>query len=274
MRKHRLQRLKQIAQILILVTGYWLLVTSIEAAIWERIPVFPQAERIKEEETLVNNIPAQISIYSTVVPPEEVIEFYKTKLTNFGWSLVKETNQQGINLIVFSKKDKFVNITVQDILGKNFITTTQGKAPEELPEEASSCPDCQKGLKTFEGQGIGVLEEDTPGQDLEFVPRYPGSIRANVTERKNGKKVTLSYYSQDSVEDVINFYRQNMGYYHWVLENELDLTNLPESLSTQLPISFNGRSLTFKSSFASCIINIFEEPQAKGTIIGIVYNEK
>lgn len=245
----------------VFILCFLVLISFADAAIWENIPAFPQAVKIKQEETLINNNTVQITVYSTTEPIEKAVEFYKSRLTNFGWTLTSQTNQQGINLAVFSKGDGLINILLQNMLGKNFITITQSMV----------CSECE-GKR--EEKAEGVPTSDTPGRDLQFVPRYPKAIRVSETERENGKKVAINYYTKDSVERALDFYRKNMGNYYWKLENEIDFQNLPEKLSEQLNPNIKGKSLVFKNSSSSCIISIIEEPQYKGTIIGVNYNEK
>ncbi|MCK9603360.1 MAG: hypothetical protein M0R66_03280 [Candidatus Omnitrophica bacterium] len=265
------------------------------AAIWEDIPALPQAQRIKQEEIMVNNSPAQTTIYSTLATPQEIVEFYKTKLINFGWKLEGQTSQQGIEVLMFSKGDKLLNIMVQNILGKNFITLAQSIKPEGLVKQGSPCPECEKleaeikkkleTSKEFDIKEMKISEgsmpktdilpkDDAPGKDLQFIPRYPGAVRVNNVERNNGKKTTLAYYTQASVGDVLDFYRQNMSNNYWNLEKEIDFQNLPEALTKEINIDIKGKSLVFKSQVASCIITVTEEPQNKATIIGVNYNEK
>ena len=93
-------------------------------------------------------------------------------------------------------------------------------------------------------------------------------------ERESGKKISLAYYSQDSVEAITDYYLLNMGNYYWKLENEVDFQNLPEKLAKTLNTDIKGKSLVFKSPSASCIISVTEDPQNKGTVIGVNYNEK
>lgn len=267
-----------------------------KAAVWENVPALPQAQKVKQEETLINNNPVQTTIYTTATESKEIAEFYKTKLTNFGWKLETETAQQGVNLMAFSKQNKILNIMVQNIIGKNFISIAQSIAPKEVPKE-TPCPECQKTkkdlieklkLKLSKGEEIKeddlpkdlfpkepiLPDEDSPGRDLQFIPRYPGAIRTNSVEKEGGKKVSLTYFAKDSVEKVVNFYRQNMGNYYWKLDKEVDFQNLPEALSEKINVDIIGQSLVFKSPSASCIISITEEPQTKSTIIGVNYNEK
>jgi len=271
-----------------------------DAAIWENIPAFPQAQKVKQEEALLDNNPIQSTIYSTLSSPEEIIEFYKTKLANFGWKLKSEKDEQGIKLLNFYKEDKIVSLIVQNMIGKTFITITQSMAQQELPKSKAPCPECEKqkeeliekwklpeGTKLedvnieqikkealLQVQNNTVIQEDAPGNDLKFVPRYPGAVRASSFERENGKKVNLSYYSQSSIENVANFYRQNMGNYYWKLEDTIDFQNLPQGISDKVSVNMNGQTLVFKSPTASCIISITEEAQTKGTVIGVTYNER
>ncbi|MDD5166993.1 MAG: hypothetical protein PHQ57_06375 [Candidatus Omnitrophica bacterium] len=270
-------------------------ISTAGATIWEDIPALPQAQRIKQEEIMVNNSPAQTTIYSTLATPQEIVEFYKTKLINFGWKLEGQTSQQGIEVLMLSKGDKLLNIMLQNILGKNFITLAQSIKPEGLVKQKSSCPECEKleaeikkkletskefdikEMKIPEGSmpKIDILpKEDAPGKDLQFIPRYPGAVRVNNVERNNGKKTTLAYYTKASVGDVLDFYRQNMSNNYWNLEKEIDFQNLPEALTKGINIDIKGKSLVFKSQVASCIITVTEEPQNKTTIIGVNYNEK
>lgn len=287
-------------QILLLLCFFFFAEFS-EAAVWENIPALPQAQKLKQEEALVNNSPAQTSIYTTLATSKEIIEFYKAKLANFGWKLGSEINQQGVNLTVFSKADKILTIMVRNMLEKNFITVTQSIMPQRDSKETQACSECEKRKEELkkklgvskdsfnkeinipedviasEGgpKEMSLPKEDTPGRDLQFVPRYPQAVRVNDMEREKGRKVSLAYYTKDSVENVINFYRQNMGNYYWQLENEIDLQNLPQGLSEKIKVAITGKSLVFKSPTASCIISITEDPQNdQGTIIGVNYNEK
>jgi hypothetical protein len=260
-----------------------------EAAIWEDIPALPGSQRVRHEEVVVNNNPVQTTIYSTTLSPEEIVKFYKTKLSSFGWGLKSEVTQQGMTLLVFSKGDKLLNMTIQNILGGNYITIMQSRMSQE---PLKPCPECEKkleeikkdlklsnesGEKKIEIPTDAISKEqetDTPGRDLQFVPRYPGAVRVNDIEKENGKKVNITYYAKDPVENIINFYRQNMGNYYWKLENEVDFQNLPEGVSEKINVNIQGQSLVFKSPSASCIISITEEPKSKATIIGVNYNEK
>ena len=280
-----------------------LFIQPIQAAVWENLPVFPGAQRFKQEEIDVNGLPAQTAIYTTTSSDQEVADFYQTKMVNFGWKQESQTSQQGIVAMAFSKKDKVATLMYQQIMGRNFITLTQSSMRGESASGAgaagnSNCPDCAQSAEDF-GKKLGIssgqevnkrtelpsagtgsketdasLLEDTPGIDIKTVPRYPGAVRVNSFERGNGKKINIAYLTQASVSDVLAFYANNMETYNWTLDNTVDLQDMPKGLAEQVNVNFKGKSLVFKNDSASCIINVFKEPQGMGTIIGINYNEK
>lgn len=249
---------------------------------WENIPVFPRAEIVRQEEALANNTPVQISIYSTSVQPEEVAEFYKTRLANFGWKLEIDTAQQGVAIMNFMKGEKFLSIIQQSINGKNIISVSQRGVPK-APSEEPPCADCQQQppdpgsaaapVQYTPGQ-ISYPKADLPGGDLQFVPRYPGAVRINSLERGSSMKTSLAYYTSDPVDRVVDFYRQNMGTYNWNLEQSVDLKDLPGGIPPEIDQGFTGKTLVFKSSLGSCIISIFHKPKNNVTVIGVNYDAK
>lgn len=267
MNNHRLNL--QITQVVLIFC--FLFFTSLsEAAFWENILAFPQAKRIKQEEVTFNNNPIQVTVYSSTASLEEITEFYKTRLITFGWSFTSEIERQGEKTLIFSKGLNFANITIQPAQENGLLIITQGTLRGGSKGEAF-CPECEKKqAKDFDE----ILSSDSPGRDLQFVPRYPEAVRVSNIERENGKKVSLAYFSKDSVEQVADFYQQNMGNYYWKLENEIDFQDLPEEVSEKMNVEIRGKTLVFKSATASCIISIIEERQIKGTIIGVNYNEK
>jgi hypothetical protein len=280
--------------VFIFVFGIWCLLSAAEAAVWENIPVFPNAQKVKQENVIIDNKPVYDAIYTTNAPIGEVLEFYKSKMANFGWSMNTESIQADMGIAVFGKGGAATNVTVQSIMGKNFITVVQTQAPElsdnkpcaecdqkmgdELMKQLESVPegvDPAERLHVEPEPGAGKIPtEDTPGKDLQTVPRYPGATRMNSAERNNGKKAALTYFSTDTVEKIESFYRQNMSTYNWALEKEVNFQDAPREIYDKMGISLTGESLVFKNRFASCIISIFKEPQGKGTIIGVNYDEK
>ena len=258
-------------------TALFLLTFSLaDAAIWENIPALPQVKKLQQEEFLINNSPARSAIYLTEVSVEAIVEFYKTKLINFGWKLESEVKNEKARVLLFSKREDYASIMINDFQGKNCITIAQSKIPKEKdnPEEESSCPECKDELKKSFG---GMHPSDAPGRDLPLIPRYPEAIRVSSLERENGRKAYLSYYTRSSLEDVLSFYRQNMGNESWELEKEIDFQDLPSELSeVQKLANLKGKSLIFKGPRGECIVSVFEHPQEgeSSRIIGIKYSAK
>lgn len=279
--KRRIDRLFGVTPKVMLIfsifTAVFLLTFSLaDAAIWENVPALPQAKKLKQEESLINNSPVQSAIYLTEVPAEEIVEFYKTKLINFGWKLESEVENEKTRALLFSKREDYANIMISDFQGKNYITIAQSKIPKESdnPEGESVCLECKDELKK---SFTWMHPSDIPGRDLPIIPRYPEAIRVSSVERENGRKADLSYYTRGSLEDVLSFYRQNMSNESWELEKEMDFQKLSPGLSDALKlVDLKGKSLIFKGSSGKCIISVLENPQEgeDSRIIGIKYNAK
>lgn len=258
-------------------TAVFLITFSLaDAAVWENVPALPQAKKLRQEELLINNSPAQSVIYFTDVSVEEIVEFYKTKLINFGWKLESEVENGKTRALLFSKREDYANIMISDFQGKNYITIAQSKIPKESdnPEEEPVCLECKDELKK---SFAWMHPSDIPGRDLPLIPRYPEAIRVSSVESENGRKADLSYYTRGSLEDVLSFYRQNMSNESWELEKEIDFQKLPPGLSDALKlVDLKGKSLIFKGPIGKCIISVLENPQEgkDSLIIGIKYNAK
>lgn len=253
-------------------------VSLAEAALWESLPVFSGSERIKQEEVLANNTKAQIAVYSAQASLGEIGEFYKEKLNQYGWQLNSETTQQGVTAMLFAKKDKVVNVMLQSVSGRNFITVTQSHLSGSDVAEDADCPDCQQKESAAQGaqdeQPSLFPKEDVPGFDLKTVPRYPGALRINSIERDSGRRASLSYYINDSVEKVLDYYKTNMGIYNWTLDKGINFQGLPAGAPGGEKASMSAQTLVFKNAQGSCIISIFHDTQNNGTVISINYNEK
>jgi hypothetical protein len=276
--RDRLFRLTpEVMPILSIFTAVFILTFSLaDAAVWENVPSLPQAKKLKQDELLINNSPVQSIIYLTDVSVEEIIEFYKTKLINFGWKLESGVENEKTRVLLFSKREDYANIMISDFQGKNYITIAQSKIPQENdnPEEEPACPECKDELKK---SFAWMHPSDIPGRDLPLIPRYPEAIRVNSMERENGRKADLSYYTRGSLEDVLSFYRRNMGNESWELEKEIDFQKLSPELSDALKlVDLKGKSLIFKGPIGKCIISVLENPQEDedSRIIGIKYNAK
>ncbi len=268
-----------------------------QALSWKELPEFPRAKLIKQGEISRNNQLGQMSIYSVQAKRSEIIEFYKQELARSGWKLERELAPKEMNVLLFSWEDKLVTIMLQKVLRELYISVLQTQN-EALPDE-NNCPECKEKLKALEEESgtlspqeyqakaeeiykemaakkkDALLENDSPGEDLEFVPRYPKSIRVSSVKMDGGKKVTLAYLSRDAEDKIEDFYLQFMGVEGWSLDREVDFQNMPEDFLKALKYALpQGKSLVFKGPMGRCMISITTNPGIDAVIIGVRYNAR
>lgn len=268
-----------------------------QALSWKELPEFPQAKLIKQGEISRNNQLGQMSIYSVQAKRSEIIEFYKQELAHSGWKLERELAPKEMNVLFFFWEDQQVTVMLQKVLGELCISVLQTQN-EALPDE-NNCPECKEKLKALEKESgtlspqeyqakaeeiykemaakkkDALLKNDSPGEDLEFVPRYPKSVRVSNVKMDGGKKVTLAYLSQDAEDKIADFYLQFMGAEGWSLDRTVDFQDMPEdflkALKTDPP---EGKSLVFKGPMGRCVIIITTNPGIDSVIIGVKYNAR
>lgn len=268
-----------------------------QAFIWKELPEFPRAKLIKQGEISRNNQLGRISIYSVQAKRSEIIEFYKQELARSGWKPERELAPKEMNVLLFSWEDQQVTVMLQKVFGELCISVLQAQNEELLDE--NNCPECEEKLKALEKESgtlspqeyqakaeeiykemaakkkDALLENDSPGEDLEFVPRYPKSVRVSSVKMDGGKKVTLAYLSRDSEDEIADFYLQSMAEEGWSLDREVDFQDMPEdflkALKTAPP---EGKSLVFKGTMGRCVIIITTNPGIDSVIIGVKYNAR
>lgn len=230
---------------------------------WEEVTLPNQTTKFKEEEVTVNNQGLKLIYCRSSLSQEEIWNFYLRFLPGLGWEGCPECSSQGKGSpLVFTKaNDKIVITAMRDPLQKDSITLviTMSKVKDV------AIPYLEK-------------DEDSPGQDLSFIPRYPGSQKGAVVKRDSGQKVTLVYSATDPIDRILDFYKQNMAKQGWNLERSIDFQDLAQRAEfSSLPkeAKLKGGSLSFRSSYGQCIVTVSADPKQQGTnIIGINYNAK
>lgn len=266
---------------------------------WKELPEFPRARLMKQSDINRNNQPGRMFIYTAKAKRGEVISFYKKELARAGWKLEQEQVPQDMNVLLFSWEDQQVAIMLQKISGELFISVLQNQLQDESAAAENACPECQEKLKalTKEAETLStqeyqakaeeiykemaakkkdaLLENDSPGEDLEFVPRYPKSVRVSSVKMDGGKKVTLAYLSQDTENKIVDFYLQFMGAEGWSLDRTVDFQNMPKDfLKAFKSAPPQGKSLIFKGLLGRCMIIITTNSGINGVLIGVRYNAK
>ena len=229
---------------------------------WEKVPLPNQTIQLKEEEMLINAQKINTIHCRSSLSQAEIKDFYLRFLPGLGWvegCLECRENKEDPRLIFSRQNDKIIIFTFPPPLEKDKtdILITMSKAGETLSQEPEK-------------------DKDYPGEDPTFIPRYPASQRVSAVERDSGKKIMLAYTTRDNLNDVLDFYQENMAKYDWETVMDTDFRDLPPQLSElQKQVKLEGRALVFKGANGECTITVTKHPQEEGlTIIGVHYNAK
>jgi len=134
----------------------------------------------------------------------ELIDFYNSNLRQRGWQPQTDAYFTEHHVLTFIKEDKFFYVAIL----KPF-----AEAPADVylcvsPAELRICESVSKYILK------NNLVEDTPGKDIDIVPRYPVSRRRlSVIAPEEGN--ILLYEAEGAPADIAKFYRQNLKAYGW-----------------------------------------------------------
>lgn len=243
---------------------YFWLFSFLSVYSWEEVALPSQTTKLKEEEVMVNNQRLKSIYCRSSLTQDEIRNFYMRFLPGLGWDMgcPECSGQDKDSPLTFTKADdKIVILAKPDPLekGKTALIITASKTKDAATSEPEK-------------------DVDSPGQDLSFIPRYPGSQRDAAIERNSGQKVMLVYNTIDPIGKVFDFYRQNMAEQGWNLVKNIDFqdfTNSPGLLSLPEEAKPRGGSLLFRGSYGECIVTVSAHPKEEGVnIIGINYNAK
>lgn len=242
----------------------------VRAENWDTLPVPNQTTLIKEDEMLVNNQKIKTLRYRSRLFDREIKSFYSRFLPGLGWeedcpecrkqpdnpsqlSFVRGDNKIVIIIIPnppFSKKGE----------SELVVAMSKIKSKEEIQQEVQDAE-----------------FKDSPGADLDFIPRHPGAQRVFSTVSDSSRIMNIIYQTNDVLDEILYFYRQKMPEHDWQLSQEFDFKNLPPGLEEiQEKVNLRGGgALIFKGPRGECTITVSEHPEETSlNIIGINYNAK
>lgn len=267
--------------------GLWILVFSLmlcasysEAVVFfEEIPAYPGSEILKEDvnaKKVNDTYCTKESFCSSESSVRRIVDFYKKELPSKGWKLTNQEDDREAKTtkLFFSRaKHYFLVVTVysEEDLSLIYVRQLQGDVEEVKPQPCTALEDSGQGSK-------GVMaSEDNQGRDLDSVPRYPGSIRDMFVEELGAKeKITLTYKVIADIEDVADFYRQNMLRYNWQLASEHNLGEEIQNYDLKNTGNFENINLVFKGASGNCVISIMSIPNKSENgvlVIHVDYSE-
>lgn len=217
-------RNKVIAGIILFLGTIVIGINSLEAGWWEdlSLPVPPSTQEVKKERRKLAGSEFTFIYYESILEANSIKDFYRQRLTNAGWQekdLLKEAGNtpnfkldpnvaNALSHNLNFKKDKemiFINFLPESFAqdGKTRFTIAKGKT---LEPELAEKPDTNFAPELL----------DKPKK--EIAPVYPGAALIDLSEQERSSMLT--YSTQDDIEPVVLFYKNNMAGYGWNLIEE------------------------------------------------------
>lgn len=156
------------------------------------VPLPKDAVKILEKTSNFGPVKSFTEVYKTSLNKAKVISFYKKEMARSGW----KQKEEGIFI-----KDKFIAVVVcrssKDKQGQVEFTVTISNIPSK--------------------EEFLLMRKEKPDK-LSYMPIYPGSVQLSIVNLPAG--IAGAYETENSIEDVVFFYKTGMLNYGWTFDNE------------------------------------------------------
>jgi len=232
------------------------------------IPLPPDASKVWEESDNLGPMKSTDKMYESSLNKNKLASFYKKELSGAGWVENEEW--------VFTKDKNMVIITI---------------SPEKNAAGKTDFVISTSGIPTTEE--ILAMRKKNPDK-LNFMPVYPGSEQVYLWDLSNG--IMGLYETENSIKDVVFFYKSGMLNYGWSLASQTPITSgaidsidCPEckkitqglgvdksnnvSTSSQATLIFRkGANETCKIIIVNTSVDMGNLPPSSKTTISVLYN--
>lgn len=211
----------------------------IHAAWWseKRFPVPANTEQVKEQTRKIAGSDFKFTYYVSRQDKEGIKDFYRRELSGLGWneqelkqSLSEAKTGSAVqvsgnvffdNNLVFKKEDSILTLTF----------LPEGVIKDERVRFSISEGKLELGKK----RDISKQEEYVPQlmarPKKNIAPLYPKATLINFSEKDGYLNAT--YFTKDYIEDVADFYKNNMSGHGWSLISEIPLARIDLLNSTK-----------------------------------------
>ncbi|MBI4707606.1 MAG: hypothetical protein HY761_06745 [Candidatus Omnitrophica bacterium] len=245
------------------------------------VPVPPQSVMLDTHQTQLEGMKIMSFLFESQAEEETINKFYEDYFKKSKFEPVQDRAGKIGRLLRFRKEDLVVNIVITPKQGKNQVVIAQYLQPQNAPGP-------EELLRNWKNAQGYLPKEDVAGEDLDFIPRPPESIR--VLYNKNNQLTFIFYSSKESSKDLMNFYRHKMLALGWEAEEPIDMQEayreaerLPAMKNApQLPLSGitipqlveGGYILKFKSSSGKAEVSVFNNnygQEGQGSFVQVSY---
>ena len=240
---------------MLLVISFVLFLSEIAFA---GVPIPWGAKLIQDDVVSSSGDGRKITTYETRASKQELINYYLREMPNRGYTLFMNGEQN----VIFKNGDELVIVILPP--------STEGKT---------------RFMIAIASMGLAGNGGRSSCENIPSIPAYPGA-RCNQSMRMgSGKGQVVSYFSADTVDAVLNYYRSFMARSQWHLIEELNLVDsIPkadqaggalEDTEAAAQLLKGARSMRFTNDQGNgCVITVLNSLIGGGTSFSITYEEK
>ncbi len=181
------------------------------------VPVPPQSERLDTHVIPLEGMKISSFLFSSKVNPDTVNKFYLNYFEKNKFEPIYDKAEKDGKLLRFRKEDLVVNVVITPKQGQTQVVIAQYHQPvgSPGPEEL---------LQNWKNMQVLLPDSDVAGEDLEFIPRPPDSIR--ILYKKDKQYTLVSYVTQASTQELLNFYRYKMLGFGWEAQETVNMQDV------------------------------------------------
>jgi phenylpyruvate tautomerase PptA (4-oxalocrotonate tautomerase family) len=197
------------------------------------MPVPKDAVKVSDKIIDIGPIRSNVEVYQSYLAENRIKAFYKKEMLRAGWT----QNKSGL----FMKDNCTAAITFSPLRNQEgavqfMVVTSKVPSPEEILAERKENPD-----------------------KLEFMPVYPACAQNFLWDNPSG--MSASYETEDSVKEIVFFYKSRMPSYGWELYSEIPIKeekiDSPVFDKLKKPVISTSATLRFyRKRSESCVIMI------------------
>lgn len=158
-----------------------------------------------------------VVLYDSILSPVELADYYRTLFAQEGFIIISDEEEGIKRFMRFRQGDLMVNIAILPRGNLTRVGVAEYIQPQGAPEPHE--------LKPSWEEIIGMIpKRDLAGEDLPDIPRPPQGVR--LAGGGLAKSKLFVYTSPVSLEEVKEFYDEEMPYYGWDMLNEMSMDQM------------------------------------------------
>jgi hypothetical protein len=194
-----------------IVFFFWCGLAMAEMTLDFEVPLPPRSKVTASKTFTLAKREMRALAYESLEGPEIVAQYYKRVLTDQGFKIIidKYESQPKYHTLRFKKEDLVVTMVIWNKGQATVISIGKYLQPKGTPDLEDTM---------FYAKDLSLPKQDTPGIDLENIPRPPEAVR--IMSLNGGRVIQVFYFSPLEAVEVRKFYQQKLLALGWEIEND------------------------------------------------------